>query len=87
MTALPPQWRHGLRWKHGADEVVQQSPPERQGVFCAMVLGILQALDVRSRGPLTESADTLYYTAHALRRAAYETGFLNDPDLANPWRR
>lgn len=85
MSALPPQWRSGLRWKHGADEVVQLSPPERQGVYCAMVLGILGALDVKRLGPLTESAETLYYTAHALRRAAYETGFLNDPELwGNP---
>lgn len=79
MTATPPRWASGLRWQHGADEVVQCSPPERQGVFCALVLGILRALDVASLGPVTESPETAYYLGHALRRAASETGFLNDP--------
>ena len=79
MDALPPRWAAGLRWQHKGSEIVQCSPPERQGVFCALVLGVLDELGVSELGPLTESAETLYYTAHALRRASYECGFLNDP--------
>jgi gamma-glutamyltranspeptidase / glutathione hydrolase len=81
MSAIPPRWQSGFRWKHGDNEVVQCSPPERQGVFCAIVLGVLEQLGVSSLGPLTESAETLYYTAQALRRAGQETGFLNDPTI------
>jgi gamma-glutamyltranspeptidase/glutathione hydrolase len=50
-------------------------------VYCAIVLGILDELGITSIGHYTESAEALYYFAHALRRAAYETGFLNDPKL------
>jgi len=81
MDAIPPRWNSGFRWQHREHEVVQCSPPERQAVYCAIVLGVLDELNVASLGPLTESAETFYYTAHALRRAAYETGFLNDPQV------
>jgi gamma-glutamyltranspeptidase / glutathione hydrolase len=81
LTAIPPRWSSGYRWEHRGHTVVQQSPPERQGVFCRIVLGILEELDVVSLGHWSESADSLYFLAHALRRAALETGLLNDPHL------
>ena len=58
---------------------MQPSPPERQAVFCSLVLGILRELDITSLGHYSESPEALYYFAHALRRAALETGFVNDP--------
>ncbi|KAB2807818.1 hypothetical protein F9L07_24325 [Pimelobacter simplex] len=79
MTAEPPRWGTGFRWQHRGHEVVQLSPPERQGVFCALVLGILDELDITSVGHWSESPEALYYLAHALRRAHLECGFLNDP--------
>jgi len=45
---------------------------ERVGVFCALVLGILDALDVRSSGPASKSVDTLYAMGSALRWAEFE---------------
>jgi gamma-glutamyltranspeptidase / glutathione hydrolase len=48
-------------------------------VFCSLVLGMLRELDVPSLGHYAESPEALYYMAHALRRAEFETGFLNDP--------
>jgi gamma-glutamyltranspeptidase/glutathione hydrolase len=80
MHAIPPRWGDPLRWKHRGFEVLQPSPPERQAVFCALVLGILRELDIVSLGHYTESPEALYFMAHALRRAGYETGFLNDPE-------
>jgi gamma-glutamyltranspeptidase/glutathione hydrolase len=80
MAAIPPRWDDGLRWQHRAYEVLQPSPPERQGVFCALVLGILRELDVTAYGHYSDSPEALYFMAHALRRAAFETGFLNDPE-------
>ena len=68
MSAIPPRWGEGTRYRHGDYEIVQLSPPERQAVFCALVLGILEHLDVRSLGHYTESAEALYYFGHALRR-------------------
>jgi gamma-glutamyltranspeptidase/glutathione hydrolase len=79
MSKIPPRWGGGLRYRHGDYEIVQLSPPERQAVFCSLVLGILEHLDITSLGHYTESAEALYYFGHALRRAAFESGFLNDP--------
>ena len=79
MSAMPPRWGEGTRYRHGDFEIVQLSPPERQALFCALVLGILEHLDVRSLGHYTESAEALYYFGHALRRASFETGLINDP--------
>ena len=79
MNAIEPRWGEGLRYRHRDVEIVQLSVPERQGVFCSIVLGVLAHLDVPSLGHYTESAEALYYVGHALRRASYETGALNDP--------
>jgi gamma-glutamyltranspeptidase / glutathione hydrolase len=79
MGKFPPRWGEGLRYRHGDHEIVQLSPPERQGVFCSLVLGILEHLDIVSLGHYADSAEALYYFGHALRRASFETGFLNDP--------
>lgn len=79
MTAVAPKWGEGLRYRHGEHEIVQLSPPERTSLMCAITLGILDALDVRSLGHYTESAESLYYLAHALRRAKFETSHINDP--------
>ncbi|WP_328608968.1 gamma-glutamyltransferase [Amycolatopsis sp. NBC_00345] len=81
LTAMPPLWMSGHRWEHKGNTVVQQSAPERQGVFCQIVLGILDELDITSVGHWSENAEALYYLAHALRRATLETGLLNDPAL------
>jgi len=79
MTANPPRWMEPLRYPHRAYEILQLAPPQRTGVYSAIVLGILRELDVTSLGHYTESPEALYYFAHALRHASYETGLLNDP--------
>jgi gamma-glutamyltranspeptidase/glutathione hydrolase len=81
MTAVPPRWGEPLRYRHGDYEIVQYSPPERQGVFTALVLGVLAAANFGSLGHYTESPEALYLMAHALRWAHWECGFLNDPKL------
>jgi gamma-glutamyltranspeptidase/glutathione hydrolase len=79
MTAIPPRWGEPLRFSHRGHEIVQLPPPEVIGLRSAIMLGILDELDVASMGHYTESAEALYYVAHALRRAIYETGIVNDP--------
>lgn len=80
MSAIPARWQEPLRYTHRGYEIVQLAPPERQAVFCTIVLGMLEALDVPAVGHYSESAEALFYMAHALKRANSETGFLHDPE-------
>lgn len=81
LSASPPRWLDPLRWKHRGHEILQLAPPERMGVFTAMVLGILDTLDVRASGPPSRSAESLYFMASALRWAEFELGYLHDPQV------
>jgi gamma-glutamyltranspeptidase/glutathione hydrolase len=81
MTAIPPRWQEPLRYEHRGSQVIQLSPPERTGVFTAFVLGILKHFDLAALGHYTESAEMLYLLAHALRRADWELGLLQDPQV------
>lgn len=81
MQTIPPRWQEPLRYESHGYEIVQFSPPERTGVFTAMVLGILSEFDLKKIGHFTESADALYLMAHTLRRAHWEMGQLYDPEI------
>ena len=81
LSSNPPRWVEPLRYRHKAYEIVQTAPPERQGLYCALVLGILRHVDVSRLGHYTESAESLYFMAQALRRAHYELGHLHDPEF------
>jgi len=81
LSANPPRWNEPLRYAHKGYEILQPPPPERQAVFCAIVLGILRHVDVSALGHYSQSADSLYYMGQALRRADYECGLLNDPQF------
>lgn len=81
LSANPPRWSEPVRYAYKGYEIVQPPPPERQGVYCSIVLGILKHLDVSSLGHYSESAESLYYMAHALRRAHFELGHLHDPQF------
>lgn len=83
MIAIPPRWQEPLRYGHRGNEIIQLSPPERTGIFTAMVLGILSNFDLKSMGHYTESAESLYLMAHAMRRAHWEVGLLYDPQSFN----
>ena len=79
MTEIPPEWVDPLRYEHRGYEVIQYYPPQRTGVFTAIVLGILKQFDLESLGHYAESAEALYVMAHALRYAHWELGMLRDP--------
>jgi gamma-glutamyltranspeptidase/glutathione hydrolase len=80
LKAIPPRWQEPLRYRHGNQEIVQLSPPERTGVFTAFVLGVLSYFDLKSLGHYASSAEMLYLMAHTLRRAHWEMGLLYDPE-------
>jgi gamma-glutamyltranspeptidase/glutathione hydrolase len=81
LSSNPPRWQEPMQWSYKGHEVVQLAPPEQQGVFCNIVLGILKHLDIASLGHYTESAESLYYMAYALRRAKSELELLGDPEF------
>jgi gamma-glutamyltranspeptidase/glutathione hydrolase len=81
LSSNAPRWMEPLRYQHKGYEIAQPAPPERQGLYCNIVLGILKHLDVSSLGHYSESADSLYYMGHALRRAHFELGHLHDPQF------
>jgi gamma-glutamyltranspeptidase / glutathione hydrolase len=81
LSATPPRWNEPLRYSHKGYEIVQPPPPERNALYCAIVLGILRHVDVSSLGHYSESAESLYYMSQALRRAHFELGHLNDPEF------
>lgn len=77
MTAHPPRWQEPLKYRVGDFELIQMAPPERQGAYCAMVLGILGHLGYSAMDP--DSAEALYSMAHVLRWAERELCYLHDP--------
>lgn len=81
LSSNPPRWVEPLRYEHAGFEIVQTAPPERQALYCCLVLGMLRHLDVARLGHYTESAESLYYMAQALRRAHMELGHLHDPEF------
>ena len=81
LVAAPAKWAEPKRWRHREYEIVQLSPPDRQAVYCAIVLGILRHLDITTFGHFSESPEAAYYLGHALRLAHQETGFVNDPAI------
>ncbi len=80
LTANPPRWQTPLRFSHRGHEIVGLAPPERQGAFCAMVLGILDHAGIAEMEPF--GADYVFTMAHALRLAEQACGFMHDPVVA-----
>jgi gamma-glutamyltranspeptidase / glutathione hydrolase len=79
LTAIPPRWFEPLKWEYNNYEILQFGPPQRQALFTAYVLKVLNHLNIKSLGHYTQSAETLYYFSHAMRRAEFELGMLHDP--------
>lgn len=77
MTANPPRWIEPLRFKVREYEIVSLAPPQSQGVYIALVLGILDKLGIDSISPY--SAEHIFYMGHALKLAQQICSFVNDP--------
>jgi gamma-glutamyltranspeptidase/glutathione hydrolase len=81
MSAVPPRWVEPLRYRFRDQEIIQLNLPERTGMVSSMFLGVLEQLGVGKMGHYSESPESLYYMAHALRWASWEVGMLRDPQL------
>ncbi len=79
MTAVQPRWSDPFSYTHGGYDIAHLSPPNCQGMFSAMVLGVLNELGYGDMEP--SSAEAIYMMAHALRWGIKETGYVNDPEF------
>ena len=79
MTETPPRWVEPLRIQHHEYEVVSLGPPQAQGVYIAIALGVLKHLGVREMKP--GSADHIWAMGHALRQAARHWEYAQDDNI------
>ena len=76
MTETPPRWVEPIRFRHHEYEVVSLGPPQAQGIYIAIVLGVLKHLRIRGMKP--GSADHLWAMGHALRQGARHWEYVQD---------
>jgi gamma-glutamyltranspeptidase/glutathione hydrolase len=79
MTETPPRWVEPLRFRHHEYEIVSLGPPQAQGVYIAIALGILKHLGLREMKP--GSADHWWAMGHALRQAARHWEYVQDDTI------
>ena len=76
MIETPPRWVEPLRFGHHDVEIVGLGPPQAQGLFIGVALGVLKHLGVRDMEPC--SAEHLWATGHALRQASRHWEYAQD---------
>jgi gamma-glutamyltranspeptidase/glutathione hydrolase len=76
MTETPPRWVEPIRYSHHEYEVVSLGPPQAQGIYIAIVLGVLKHLGIRDMKP--GSADHWWAMGHALRQGARHWEYVQD---------
>jgi gamma-glutamyltranspeptidase/glutathione hydrolase len=76
MTETPPRWVEPIRFTHHEYEVVSLGPPQAQGIYLAIVLGVLKHLGIREMKP--GSADHWWAMGHALRQGARHWEYVQD---------
>lgn len=79
MTETPPRWVEPLRIPHHEYEVVSLGPPQAQGVYIAIALGVLKHLGIREMKP--GSADHIWAMGHALRQASRHWEYAQDDNI------
>lgn len=80
LATNPPRWIEPLRFRVRDYELVALNAPQQQGLQIAMVLGILDKLDIDQYEPY--SAQHLYFMAHALRIGNMLVGYVNDTTIS-----
>jgi gamma-glutamyltranspeptidase/glutathione hydrolase len=79
MTETPPRWVDPLRFQHNEYEVVCLGPPQAQGFFTGVTLGVLRHLGIRDMD--YGSADHLWALGHALRQGARHWEYAQDENV------
>jgi len=76
MTETPPRWVEPLRIPHHEYEIVSLGPPQAQGIYIAIVLGVLKHLGIREMKP--GSAEHIWAMGHALRQGGRHWEYAQD---------
>jgi gamma-glutamyltranspeptidase / glutathione hydrolase len=76
MTETPPRWVEPIRYRHHEFEIVSLGPPQAQGIYIAIVLGVLKHLGIRDMKP--SSADHWWAMGQALRQGARHWEYVQD---------
>ncbi|HWG96100.1 MAG TPA: gamma-glutamyltransferase, partial [Nitrospira sp.] len=76
MTETPPRWLEPIRYRHHEFEVVSLGPPQAQGLYIGVALGVLKHLGIRSMK--VGSAEHFWAMGHALRQAARHWEYAQD---------
>ena len=79
MTETPPRWVEPIRFKHHEYEIVSLGPPQAQGIFVAVVMGVLKHLGVRDMK--AGSADYWWAMGQALRQGTRHWEFVQDDTI------
>lgn len=79
MTETPPRWVEPIRYPHHEFEIVSLGPPQAQGIYIAVVLGVLKHLGIRDMKP--GSADHWWAMGHALRQGARHWEYVQDDEI------
>ncbi|HKY93267.1 MAG TPA: gamma-glutamyltransferase [Nevskiaceae bacterium] len=76
MMESPPAWVEPLRFRHHEYEIVSLGPPQAQGFFTAVTLGVAKHLGLRDVAP--GSAEHLWIMGHALRQGTRHWEYAQD---------
>lgn len=76
MTETPPRWVEPLRFPYNEYEIVFLGPPQAQGFFSSVALGILKHLEIRDMAP--GSAEHFWAMGHALRQGQRHWEYARD---------
>ncbi|WP_077034868.1 gamma-glutamyltransferase [Pelomonas sp. KK5] len=76
MSEVPPRWVEPIRFRHHEYEIVSLGPPQAQGIYCAIAMGVLRHLGLRGMEP--GSADHWWAMGHALRQAQRHWEYAQD---------
>jgi gamma-glutamyltranspeptidase/glutathione hydrolase len=79
MTKTPPGWVEPLRFQYNEYEVVTLGPPQAQGFYTAVALGVFKNLGIRDMAP--GSAEHWWVLGHALRQGARHWKYANDDQV------
>lgn len=79
MTETPPRWVEPLRFEHHEYEVVSLGPPQAQGIYLAIVMGVLRHLGIRDIKP--GSAEHWWALGNALRQGSRHWEFAQDDTI------
>lgn len=76
MTEAPPRWAEPLRFPYNEYELVFLGPPQAQGFYSAVALGVLKHLGIRDMKP--GSAEYFWAMGHALRQGERHWEYAHD---------